>query len=249
VNGVVLPHRTGRTRRQEGRRGPDEVVVGHRRVLAVVAHPDDESFGLGAVLSTFSGSGAQTSVLCFTHGEASTLHGVPGDLGALRERELQEAADVLEVATVRLLDHPDGQLESVSLDTRVTEVLAMADAVAADLLLVFDEGGVSGHADHRRATEAARRAGGLRNLPIAAWAIPDRVAGALNAEFGTTFQGRPTRALDVRLTVNRERQRGAIARHRSQSQANPVLWRRLELLGDVEWVRLLGAGGGWPASS
>jgi hypothetical protein len=152
--------------------------------------------------------------------------------------------DVLDVATVRLLGHPDGQLENVSLDTLVTEVLAMADAVAADLLLVFDEGGVSGHVDHRRATEAARRAGVLRNLPIVAWAIPARVARALNTEFGTTFQGRPTRALEVRLTVNRERQRGAIVRHRSQSQANPVLWRRLELLGDVEWVRLLDAGGG-----
>jgi hypothetical protein len=54
--------------------------------------------------------------------------------------------------------------------------------------------------------------------------------------------------LEVRLTVNRERQRGAIARHRSQSQTNPVLWRRLELLGDVEWVRLLDASGE-PASS
>src|ERR1035441_10781373 len=176
MNGVVLPHGTGRARRQDGRRVPDYAVLGHRRVLAVVAHPDDESFGLGAVLSTFSGSGAQTSVLCFTHGEASTLHGVPGDLGALRGRELQEAADVLEVATVRLLDHPDGQLESVSLDMLVTEVLAMADAVAADLLLVFDEGGVSGHADHRRATEAARRDGGLRDLPIGGWGVPVRVA-------------------------------------------------------------------------
>jgi LmbE family N-acetylglucosaminyl deacetylase len=249
MNGVVLPHGTGRARRQDGRRVPDYAVLGHRRVLAVVAHPDDESFGLGAVLSTFSRSGAETAVLCFTHGEASTLHGVAGDLGALRGRELQDAADVLEVATVRLLDHPDGQLKIVSLDVLVTEVLAMVDAVAADLLLVFDEGGVSGHADHRRATEAARRAGGLRNLPVAAWAIPDRVARALNAAFGTTFQGRPTRALDVRLTVNRERQRDAIARHRSQSQTNPVLWRRLELLGDSEWVRLLDAGGGRPASS
>ncbi len=50
------------------------------RVLVVVAHPDDESFGLGAVLSSFVDAGADVSVLCFTQGEASTLHGVEGDL-------------------------------------------------------------------------------------------------------------------------------------------------------------------------
>jgi len=41
--------------------------------LAVIAHPDDESFGLGAVLAALSGAGAQVRVLCFTRGEASTL--------------------------------------------------------------------------------------------------------------------------------------------------------------------------------
>ena len=62
------------------------------RVLAVVAHPDDESFGLGAVLAAMVGEGAEVGVLCLTHGEASTLHGVDGDLRAVREGELAEAA-------------------------------------------------------------------------------------------------------------------------------------------------------------
>ena len=45
-----------------------------RSVLAICAHPDDESFGLGAVLSAFVDAGARVSLLCFTRGEASTLH-------------------------------------------------------------------------------------------------------------------------------------------------------------------------------
>jgi LmbE family N-acetylglucosaminyl deacetylase len=40
--------------------------------MAVVAHPDDESFGLGALLSELTGVGVEVEVVCFTHGEAST---------------------------------------------------------------------------------------------------------------------------------------------------------------------------------
>jgi len=53
-------------------------------VLAVCAHPDDESFALGAVLSAFAERGARTSVLCLTHGEASTLGADMGDLHQIR---------------------------------------------------------------------------------------------------------------------------------------------------------------------
>ncbi|MER6126041.1 PIG-L family deacetylase [Streptomyces sp. NPDC001795] len=53
---------------------------GERRVPTVVAHPDDQSFGLGGLLALLADGGAPAAVLCFTHGEASTLHGRPGDL-------------------------------------------------------------------------------------------------------------------------------------------------------------------------
>jgi LmbE family N-acetylglucosaminyl deacetylase len=48
-------------------------------VPTVVAHPDDVSFGPGGLLALLSDSGVPAAVLCFTHGEASTLHGGPGD--------------------------------------------------------------------------------------------------------------------------------------------------------------------------
>lgn len=47
--------------------------AGMGSVLAVVAHPDDESFDLGAILDTVVAAGGRASVLCFTRGEASTL--------------------------------------------------------------------------------------------------------------------------------------------------------------------------------
>src|SRR6266487_3011076 len=68
---------------QGARATPHDALPAWRRVLAVVAHPDDESFGLGGLLDAFHEAGAEITVLCFTHGEASTLRGVPGDLREL----------------------------------------------------------------------------------------------------------------------------------------------------------------------
>jgi N-acetylglucosamine malate deacetylase 2 len=189
------------------------------RVLAVVAHPDDESFGLGAVIIAFSRLGSDTALLCFTHGEASSLHGVDGDLHRVRRRELIRAAAMLGVGDVRLLDYPDGKLHLMSLDTLRADVEAMINRFHPDMLLVFNEGGITGHPDHARATEAAI-ASARGDLPVVAWALPQEVAAVLNFEFGTRFCGRPPTELDVRLPVDRATQRRAIACHASQASDN-----------------------------
>lgn len=206
-------------------------------VLAVCAHPDDESFGLGAVLKAFVSNGSDAAVLCFTRGEASTLGVALRPLNEIRGEELVEAARELGVCRVTLLGHPDGSLAKRPLDDLASEVRAMADEVHADLLLVFDEGGVTGHPDHCSATEAALMA--ATNLPVLAWTLPRRVSGRLNAEFGTCFVGRDDEKIDLVVPVDRTDQRRAIACHTSQSNDNPVLWRRLELLGEHESLRWL----------
>lgn len=216
--------------------------------LAVCAHPDDETFGLGAVLDRLAAMGATVSLLCFTHGERSTL-GASDDLASIRAAELGAAAAVLGASHVELLDLPDGGLASQPLAALSAQVARTAEAVGADLLVVFDEDGVTAHPDHRRATEAALA--GAPELPVLAWTVPDRVARALNAELGTGFLGRPDEEIDVVVTVDRARQWRAIACHATQSGDNPVLRRRLELLGDVEalrWLRRPAPPGGRGAS-
>jgi LmbE family N-acetylglucosaminyl deacetylase len=82
-------------------------------VLAVCAHPD-ESFGLGAVLAALATAGTASSVVCFTHGEASTLGLDAGDLRRVRASELAAAAAVLGAASTRLLDYPGGRLTGIA---------------------------------------------------------------------------------------------------------------------------------------
>jgi N-acetylglucosamine malate deacetylase 2 len=217
----------------------DRALPSWRSVLAVVAHPDDESFGLGAVISAFIESGAGVSVLCFTHGEASTLHGVEGDLSAIRERELDDAARTLGMSSVRLLDYSDGALADVDLGRLSAHVVSMAQDVAADGILVFDSNGITGHPDHVHATAAAVLAAHQLEIDVLAWSLPQGVATTLAGEFDAGFQGRAPEELGIELRVDRARQREAVTCHPSQAVPGSALWRRLALLGDHEYLRWL----------
>jgi LmbE family N-acetylglucosaminyl deacetylase/uncharacterized OsmC-like protein len=219
-------------------------LPGWKSVLAVVAHPDDESFGLGAILDSFVRAGAGVEVLCLTHGEASTLHGAPGDLASVRGAELSAAAHALGVTRAGLHDHPDGALGEVCRTRLATEVVAAAESSGAQGLLVFDTAGVTGHPDHVAASSAALLAAETLNLPVLGWTLPEAVAAQLNQEQGTSFTGHRAEDVDLRVTVDRSRQRVACQAHESQALPTSVLWRRLELLGDAESLRWLRPAGG-----
>jgi N-acetylglucosamine malate deacetylase 2 len=208
-------------------------------VLAVIAHPDEASFGLGALLDAFVFAGARVEVLCLTHGQAWTLQGAPGDVAALRGAELASAADVLGPTRAEMQDCPDGELSDVGQTRLVAEVVAVADSCFPDGLLVFDTAAVTGSLDHVAATSAGLMAAETLNLPVLGWALSETVAAQLNQEFGARFTGDQDEEVDLRVTVDRARQR--LASHALQGQALPgsARWRRLELLADTESLRWL----------
>jgi N-acetyl-1-D-myo-inositol-2-amino-2-deoxy-alpha-D-glucopyranoside deacetylase len=126
------------------------------RLLVVVAHPDDESFGCGSVLLHARASGYETSVLCATRGEAGESRVPIDDLASVREAELRAAARLLGVTTVAILGYRDsgmdGPLASDSL--AAAEPSALADDIAAvidelrpDVVVTLDAS--DGHRDHR----------------------------------------------------------------------------------------------------
>ena len=203
-------------------------------LLAVVAHPDDESFGLGAVLAALGAVGGEVRVLCFTHGEASTL-GAREDLGRLREEGLQAAAVRLGLVGVSLYDFPDGGLATLE-DKELDDVLEDHVAGVASLV-AFEPLGVTGHPDHVAATSAAWRAARRHGLAVLEWGVAPSVAEQLNAELGTAFSPLEGPG-SVELTVDRAVQRQAISCHASQAGDNVVLQRRLALSVDRERVRL-----------
>ena len=83
-----------------------------RRVLVVVAHPDDIDFGMAGTMAVLTSGGSEVVYCLVTSGEA----GGPDDLSrdSLRERreaEQRAAAAIVGVTDVRFLRYPDGRIE------------------------------------------------------------------------------------------------------------------------------------------
>jgi len=226
------------------RRRPGWSLPAWQRPLAVVAHPDDETFGLGAVIDAMTSAGAAVHLLCFTRGEASTINECGADLLAARAEELRQASAELGVATVTLLDYPDGVLAAIPPHLLEEHVTTMTVRHGIDGLLVFDDTGVTRHRDHQAATAAAVGAAREAGLPVLGWTLPAAVASALKAETGASFAGRQACEMDIRVQVSRAKQRRAALMHATQISPAAVLWRRLQLQGDREHLRWI-----WPVAS
>lgn len=207
------------------------------RVLAVVAHPDDESFGLGGVLGALAAAGSSIAVLSFTRGEASTLGA--GDLAAIRAAEMRAAAGVLGVDDVRLLDYQDGALAGVDEQELTDRVTGLIDELRPDGMLVFGSGGITGHPDHLAASAAAVAAGRARSVPVLGLVLPETVAADLRNRFGISFVG--VEEADLHVEVDRALQLEAARRH--ASQMSEVVIERLAALGPVEWLTWMLRGG------
>ncbi len=150
-----------------------------RTLLAVFAHPDDESFGPGGTLARYAAEGVAVHLVCATRGEAgetdpALLEGY-ADLGARRLAELQCAARVLGLASVHLLGYRDsgmaGAVDNSHPDALVNAPVAeVAGKITAHIrwlrpqvIITSDPDGGYGHPDHiaiHRATIAAFRAAG-----------------------------------------------------------------------------------------
>lgn len=82
------------------------------RVLCVAAHPDDMEYGGSAAAARWSARGVEVSYLLLTAGEAGMRSRHPEEAAALRAREQQEACAVVGVEDLKILDFPDGTLQS-----------------------------------------------------------------------------------------------------------------------------------------
>jgi len=164
---------------------PTSDLRGHS-LLAVLAHPDDESLACGGLLAWCSALGARTSLLCLTHGEHGQGEGPARPAGApplaeVRAKELREAAGILGLDDVTILDHEDGMLPWLEAGRLETDILQAIQSGRPDVVITFDEDGLYWHPDHLAVHERTTAAvATLRDHPPALYYV-SMPAGAMRA--------------------------------------------------------------------
>jgi LmbE family N-acetylglucosaminyl deacetylase len=133
------------------------------KLLCILAHPDDESLGLGGIIARYSAEGVETYLVTATRGELGWFGPAeenpgPTELGKIREQELREAANVLGIREVSLLDYCDGELHEADQATLIRQLVGHIRRIRPDVIVTFDHNGVYGHPDHIAATQAATAA-------------------------------------------------------------------------------------------
>jgi LmbE family N-acetylglucosaminyl deacetylase len=158
-------------------------------LMAVHAHPDDESSSTGGVLAKYSDEGIRTVVVTCTNGEfGDTPDGVkPGEDGheeqavaEIRLAELRQACKYLGVTDLELLGYHDSGMPDWEYKDRpdafcnvpqsevVGRIGALIERYQPQVVITYDDQGPYQHPDHLHASRCAQAA-------VAATGIPDKL--------------------------------------------------------------------------
>ena len=128
-----------------------------KRMLVILAHPDDESFAVGGTLAKYAHQDVQVVLLCATYGGAGIPGVKPEEAGDIRERELRQAAEHLGIE-VYFLGYQDGELANTPPEMLLETIACWIDLVQPQVILTFGPEGISGHPDHMTISHVVTRA-------------------------------------------------------------------------------------------
>jgi LmbE family N-acetylglucosaminyl deacetylase len=123
------------------------------KLMTIFAHPDDESMGTGSTLARYAEEGVEISIVSATRGQRGWVHDPqdypgPEALGKIREAELYDAARVLGVRQVYLLDYMDGDLDQAEPAGVIAQLTAILRRQRPQVVVTFGPDGAYGHPDH-----------------------------------------------------------------------------------------------------
>jgi LmbE family N-acetylglucosaminyl deacetylase len=217
----------------------DGLPLAGTTVLAVFAHPDDESLACGGTLARLSDAGARVVLMCASCGERGALTGPARDneLGPIRVRELRQAAEILGVRDLLIFDHPDGDLRWAEVTDLLAEIVLTLKRFKPAAVITFGEDGLYWHLDHvgvhERTTAAIQLLGAdapplyyvtmppggmpaiVEHAMARGWTAPPKGFWSLAPKaFGLAAEP-PTLSVDVGVWTSRKL--AAIRCHRSQT--------------------------------
>jgi len=155
--GALAAYRQRVTEAAQAQDKRENAMSARRRLMAVLAHPDDESLGVGGTLAKYAAEGVDVFLLTATRGDGGRYRGHrqgdaghpgPEALGIIREAELRAAGDALGLRDVSLLDYHDQRLDGAD-PRQAARLIAMEiRRVRPDVIVTFGPDGLYGHPDH-----------------------------------------------------------------------------------------------------
>ena len=136
----------------------------NKRLLVVLAHPDDETFGMGGTLALYARKGVEIHLVCATRGEVGEIDPKYKDTikspACLRTQELRCAAEILGIHQTHFLKYRDSgmpgtesnhhpkALAAQPVEQVAREVAHLIRKVQPDAVITFDPIGGYRHPDH-----------------------------------------------------------------------------------------------------
>lgn len=146
----------------------------NKTMLIVLAHPDDESFGMGGTIAHYANRGVDVHLVCATRGEAGTvdpeyMQGY-NSIAELREAELMCAAKTLGMKSVSFLEYRDSgmvgsadnqnpaALVQAPLEQVTERIVGHIRRLKPQVVVTFDPVGGYHHPDHIHVHKATMQA-------------------------------------------------------------------------------------------
>lgn len=126
-----------------------------KSLLLAFPHPDDESFTCGGVVPKYTDLGWNVHYLCATRGEIGNrgpYRETKEPLGAIRERELGHACEILGISHCEFLGYKDGSLAKTPAGELEDELYKHLMSIKPDTVITFEPQGISNHPDHKKMT-------------------------------------------------------------------------------------------------
>ncbi len=121
-------------------------------MLVIFAHPDDESFTSAGTIAKYVKAGWTVDLVCATRGEVgkSGPYGerTSGQLGSIRQGELEKVVKLLGISSLTLLGYVDGELSDQPSGELEDKIYRKMEECVPDCVITFDTTGISNHPDH-----------------------------------------------------------------------------------------------------
>jgi LmbE family N-acetylglucosaminyl deacetylase len=132
-------------------------------IAFIYAHPDDETFLSACLIRQLADEGNKAVLLLATKGDAGKKNGSFShlsneELGAVREDEMQKAADIMGVAKLEHLSYPDGKLHTIDPTAFLEKVIRFINKHLPKVIVTFPEDGGNHHLDHMAISDVTTKA-------------------------------------------------------------------------------------------